>query len=88
MSQTEDIKDGMDDSSAPLIEHLTELRSRLIRAVAAFVVANWNSRAIPRALPTNCPTLRNSIGKSFGPTTIKATMPITSISAPPIPNMA
>ena len=39
MSQTEDIKDGMDDSSAPLIEHLTELRSRLIRAVAAFVVA-------------------------------------------------
>ena len=39
MSQTEDIKDGMDDSSAPLIEHLTELRSRLIRAVVAFVVA-------------------------------------------------
>lgn len=39
MSQTEDTKDGMDDSSAPLIEHLTELRSRLIRAVAAFVVA-------------------------------------------------
>ena len=39
MSQTEDIKAGMDDSSAPLIEHLTELRSRLIRAVAAFVVA-------------------------------------------------
>ena len=39
MSQTENITDGMDDSSAPLIEHLTELRSRLIRAVAAFVVA-------------------------------------------------
>lgn len=35
MSQAED----MDDSSAPLIEHLAELRTRLIRAVAAFVVA-------------------------------------------------
>lgn len=29
----------MDGSSAPLIEHLAELRSRLIKAVAAFVVA-------------------------------------------------
>ena len=36
MSQAED---HMDESSAPLIEHLTELRSRLIRSVAAFVVA-------------------------------------------------
>ena len=34
MSQTEDI----DDSTAPLIEHLAELRTRLIRAVAAFAV--------------------------------------------------
>ncbi|OIQ33601.1 MAG: preprotein translocase subunit TatC [Alphaproteobacteria bacterium MedPE-SWcel] len=34
MSQTEDI----DDSTAPLIEHLAELRSRLIRAVIAFAV--------------------------------------------------
>jgi sec-independent protein translocase protein TatC len=39
MSQAEDIEEGMDDSSAPLIEHLTELRSRLIRSVGAFVVA-------------------------------------------------
>jgi len=29
----------IEESSAPLIEHLTELRSRLIRAVAAFLVA-------------------------------------------------
>ena len=36
MSQAED---HMDENSAPLIEHLTELRSRLIRSVAAFVVA-------------------------------------------------
>ncbi|MDE1130701.1 MAG: twin-arginine translocase subunit TatC [Ascidiaceihabitans sp.] len=36
MSQAED---HMDESSAPLIEHLTELRSRLIRSVAAFVIA-------------------------------------------------
>ncbi|MFB0932195.1 MAG: twin-arginine translocase subunit TatC [Ascidiaceihabitans sp.] len=36
MSQAED---HMDESSAPLSEHLTELRSRLIRSVAAFVVA-------------------------------------------------
>lgn len=34
MSQTEEI----DDSSAPLIEHLAELRTRLIRAVMAFIV--------------------------------------------------
>jgi sec-independent protein translocase protein TatC len=34
MSQTDDIE----DSTAPLIEHLTELRTRLIRAVIAFLV--------------------------------------------------
>lgn len=31
--------DDIDDSSAPLIEHLAELRNRLIRSLAAFVVA-------------------------------------------------
>ncbi|MBF9032270.1 twin-arginine translocase subunit TatC [Rhodobacterales bacterium HKCCE3408] len=31
--------DKIDDSAAPLIEHLTELRTRLIRSVLAFVVA-------------------------------------------------
>ena len=35
MSQPDDI----DDSTAPLIEHLAELRTRLIRAVIAFLVA-------------------------------------------------
>ena len=30
--------DEVEDSSAPLIEHLAELRTRLIRAVGAFVV--------------------------------------------------
>ncbi len=30
--------DNIDDSAAPLIEHLTELRTRLIRAVMAFIV--------------------------------------------------
>ncbi|MGB7317253.1 MAG: twin-arginine translocase subunit TatC [Planktotalea sp.] len=34
MSQTDDVE----DSSAPLIEHLAELRTRLIRAVGAFIV--------------------------------------------------
>ncbi|EKE45090.1 hypothetical protein OCGS_0785 [Oceaniovalibus guishaninsula JLT2003] len=32
-------QDEIDDSSAPLIEHLAELRTRLIRSVLAFVVA-------------------------------------------------
>lgn len=32
-------KDDIDDSTAPLIEHLTELRSRLIWSLLAFVVA-------------------------------------------------
>ncbi|GKY87828.1 twin-arginine translocase subunit TatC [Sinisalibacter aestuarii] len=36
MSRTED---EIEDSSAPLIEHLAELRTRLIRAVLAFVLA-------------------------------------------------
>ncbi len=31
-------RDEIDDSSAPLIEHLAELRTRLIRSVAAFIV--------------------------------------------------
>ncbi|WP_299296718.1 twin-arginine translocase subunit TatC [uncultured Tateyamaria sp.] len=35
MSQT----DNMDDSTAPLIEHLAELRTRLIRSVIAFIIA-------------------------------------------------
>ena len=34
MTQTED----MDDTAAPLIEHLAELRTRLIRAVVAFMI--------------------------------------------------
>ena len=32
-------QDDMEGSAAPLIEHLTELRSRLIYSVAAFLVA-------------------------------------------------
>ncbi len=34
-----DDEDKIDDSSAPLIEHLTELRSRLIKSLLAFTVA-------------------------------------------------
>lgn len=38
MSETDTPDDGMEDSAAPLIEHLAELRTRLIRAVLAFIV--------------------------------------------------
>lgn len=38
MSQT-DNADEIEDSSAPLIEHLAELRTRLIRSVIAFIIA-------------------------------------------------
>ncbi|WP_273524146.1 twin-arginine translocase subunit TatC [Rhodosalinus sediminis] len=37
MSNAEEV-DGIDDSQAPLIEHLAELRTRLIRSVLAFIV--------------------------------------------------
>ena len=37
MSDRDD--DEMEDTSAPLIEHLAELRTRLIRSVLAFMVA-------------------------------------------------
>jgi len=33
-----DANDGIEDSAAPLVEHLAELRTRLIRSVLAFVV--------------------------------------------------
>ena len=33
------VEDRLDDTAAPLIEHLAELRTRLIRAVLAFVIA-------------------------------------------------
>ena len=39
MAQNSARPDDIDDSSAPLIEHLTELRSRIIWSVLAFVVA-------------------------------------------------
>jgi sec-independent protein translocase protein TatC len=39
VSAEPDPRDEIDDSSAPLIEHLAELRTRLIRAVAAFAIA-------------------------------------------------
>ena len=39
MSAARGPEDEIEDSSAPLIEHLAELRTRLIRAVAAFAIA-------------------------------------------------
>ena len=36
---TQDPKDDLQDTSAPLIEHLAELRTRIIRSLLAFVVA-------------------------------------------------
>lgn len=39
MNANPDKRDDIDDSSAPLIEHLAELRNRLIWSVLAFVVA-------------------------------------------------
>lgn len=38
MSQTDTAHDEVEDSSAPLIEHLAELRTRLIRSVLAFFI--------------------------------------------------
>lgn len=38
MAETDDIDDEIEDSAAPLIEHLAELRSRLINSVVAFLI--------------------------------------------------
>src|SRR6056297_2822545 len=38
MSQSDTHPDEIEDSAAPLIEHLTELRKRLIRCVVAFLI--------------------------------------------------
>lgn len=38
MSDATDKRDEIDDSSAPLIEHLAELRTRLIRSAIAFII--------------------------------------------------
>lgn len=46
MSAQSDPRDDIDDSSAPLIEHLAELRTRLIWAVLAFVIAMVISYAV------------------------------------------
>ena len=48
-------KDDIDDTSAPLIEHLAELRNRLIWSVAAFIVGMVQGRACPDA--ANVPAL-------------------------------
>lgn len=61
--------------------------SRMPVSSAASFIALLNSRAIPLALPTNWPTLRNSTGRSLGPTTISATTPTTNSSDHPISNM-
>src|SRR6056297_3714052 len=42
---------------------------------------------MPRTRPVNCPNLRNITGRSFGPTTINATTPITSNSIQPMSGM-
>lgn len=39
MASKSKTEDTIDDSSAPLLEHLAELRNRLIKSIAAFVVA-------------------------------------------------
>ena len=32
--------DDLDDSAAPLIEHLTELRTRLIKSLVGFIIGS------------------------------------------------
>jgi sec-independent protein translocase protein TatC len=45
-----DHPDGIDDTTAPLVEHLAELRTRLIRSVLAFVVFMIASFAVARPI--------------------------------------
>jgi sec-independent protein translocase protein TatC len=45
-----DHSDGIDDTTAPLVEHLAELRTRLIRSVLAFVIFMIASFAVARPI--------------------------------------
>ena len=60
-------QDSIDDSSAPLIEHLAELRNRILYSIAAFTAAGCaptkpvSSAAAPiRAAELGCVGVRRS----------------------------
>ena len=59
MSQTND--ESIDDSTAPLIEHLAELRNRILWSLTAFLVAmviclTWLVRVLMRAFAADLST--------------------------------
>ena len=66
----------IDDSSAPLIEHLTELRSRLIKSVVAFIIgmiiAFTMAEPIFNFLTAPLCTVLNERGQDCGLVFIKA----------------
>src|SRR5207244_749445 len=78
-----------------LVRSLTEvLRSSacfLKSAISASRMASWNwpwnSAAMRRILPMYWPSVRNTVGSSFGPIAISATMPMTTSSPQPMSNM-
>ena len=47
----------------------------------------WNSLAMRRTLPIHWPSVRRTVGSSFGPIAISATMPMTTSSPQPKLNM-
>src|SRR5690606_14472037 len=55
---------------------------------AASSIARWNSRPIARVLAVNRPSVRNMPGRSFGPTTISETIPISISSLQPMSNIS
>src|SRR5215831_4581668 len=47
----------------------------------------WNSEAMRRSLLVHCPSVRSTVGSSFGPIAISATTAMSSSSLQPISNM-
>ena len=62
-------------------------RSVIWSRPVVLLISRWNSPPMRRMVATTLPSRFITTGKSFGPMTTSATMPISSISVQPTPNI-